>query len=467
MFKKLVLIIFLIPFISMLTKCSNSKTSTVYKALHTEGQWIVDSQGRVVILRGINAGGDSKIPPFIPFTSETSAAQIKSWGMNLVRYVTVWEALEPTEGVYNTDYLDDMAQRVSWLTSRGIYVFIDMHQDLFAREFCGDGAPQWATTGDPSQLAVPCGQNWFLNYPSPPVMQSFTRFWTDTTLQSHFINAFKMVARKFRDNNMVVGYELFNEPWNGNFTGSTFEKDYLAPFYLKVIDAIRAEDPGAMIFFEPYVLSAGIPQSNLPRLYRNNIVYAPHYYVAGVLTGPAQNLASAIGSIDQDLTLVQQKAQQLGTPALLGEFGAYPVTTTAGADLIQGYYNMLDKHLMGGTIWDYAVNDTWNNEGMSLINPDMSERPYVNDVVRPYPMAVAGIPTLISFSTTTDEFRLEFDGDGVTAPTIIYIPSRVYPAGIYVQTSDGIYNTDTTSSELYFTTTSTIQKHWISITPVR
>jgi len=104
---------------------------------------------------------------------------------------------------------------------------------------------------------------------------------------------------------------------------------------------------------------------------------------------------------------------------------------------------------------------------MSLINPDMSERPYVNDVVRPYPMAVAGIPTLISFSTTTDEFRLEFDGNGVTAPTIIYIPSRVYPAGIYVQTSDGIYNTDTTSSELYFTTTSTIQKHWISITPVR
>ncbi len=463
MFRQTALILFMMFFIISFSTCSSSKTGVPYKALHADGQWIKDSQGRVVILRGINAGGDSKIPPFIPFASEASAAQIKSWGMNFVRYVTVWEGLEPTEGVYDTAYLDDMANRVNWLTSRGIYVFIDMHQDLFAREFCGDGAPQWASTGDPSQLAVPCGQNWFLNYPSPPVEQSFTRFWTDTTLQSHFIDAFKLIAQKFRNNSMVVGYELFNEPWNGNFTGSTFEKYYLAPFYQKVIDAIRTEDPGAMIFFEPYVLTGGIPQSNLPSLQRSNLVYAPHFYAIGVTTGGTTNITAAVNGIDQDLTLVQQKAQALGTPEILGEFGAAPTTT--GTALIQGYYDMLDKHLMGGTIWDYAVADTWNNEGMSLVNADLSERPYVNAVVRPYPMAIAGIPTLISFSTTTNDFRLEFEEDGVTAPTVIYIPPRVYPAGISVQTSDGVYVTDTASSELYFTATSSVQKHWIDITP--
>ena len=449
--------------------CSNNKTGAGYKALHADGQWIKDQQGRVVILRGVNAGGDSKIPPFIPFTSETSAEQIKSWGMNLVRYVTVWEGIEPMEDVYDTAYLDDMAQRINWLTLRGIYVFIDMHQDLFAREFCGDGAPQWAATGDPSQLSVPypsCGQNWFLNYPSPPVSQSFTKFWTDTALQSHFINAFKLIAKKFRDNNMVIGYEIFNEPWNGVFTPSTFEQVYLTPFYKKVINAIRSEDPGAVIFFEPYVLAAGIPQSSLPGLGASNIVYAPHYYVPGALTGGVSDPASAISGIDQDLTLVQQKAVELGSPALLGEFGAYPVTTTNGLSLIQGYYNMLDKHLMGGTIWDYAVEDTWNNEGMSLVNPDMSERPYVNAVVRPYPMAIAGIPTSISFSPATGEFSLEFDGTRITAPTIIYIPPRVYPNGISVQASGGIYTTDTTSGELYFTTTGSVQKHWIRISPV-
>ncbi|MGB9736615.1 MAG: glycoside hydrolase family 5 protein, partial [bacterium] len=225
-------------FMAILLSCSSNRSGVAYKALHVDGKWIKDQYGRVIILRGINAGGDSKIPPFIPFTTETGAEQIKSWGLNCVRYVTVWEGLEPTEGVYNSEYLDDMARRVGWLTSKGIYVFIDMHQDLFAREFCGDGAPEWAATGNPSQLNVPCGQNWFMNYSSLPVTQSFTRFWTDTTLQSHFINAFKLVAQKFKNNDMVIGYELFNEPWNGSFTASTFEKNYLVPFYQKVIDAI-------------------------------------------------------------------------------------------------------------------------------------------------------------------------------------------------------------------------------------
>ncbi len=445
--------------------CSTSHSGTSFKALHTDGPWIKDAEGRVVILRGVNAGGDSKLPPFLPFTSETSASQLQSWGINCVRFVTVWEGLEPTEGIYDTAYLDDLAQQVDWLTSRGIFVFIDMHQDLFAREFCGDGAPSWAATGDPSQLAVSCGQNWFLNYPSPPVTQSFTRFWTDTTLQAQFIGAFKLVAAKFRNNNMVIGYELFNEPWSGSFTGSAFENNYLAPFYDKVIDAIRSQDPGAMIFFEPFVLAGGIPQSNLPPLHRTDIVYAPHYYVAGALTGSLSNIPAAVTGIDQDLTAVQQKAGQLGTPAFLGEFGAYPVTGTSGISLIQGYYGMLDKHLMGGTIWDYAIADTWNNEGMSLVNPDMSERPYVAAVTRPYPMAIAGIPTLISFSTTTGDFRLEFSGTGVTAPTVIAIPPQVYPQGISVQVSDGTSAIDPASNELYFTTTAGSSQHWITIAP--
>ncbi len=468
MLNKAVIIPILLLGAFMFSGCSSNKTGSSYKALHTDGQWIKDQQGRVVILRGVNAGGDSKIPPFVPFTSETSAEQIRSWGMNFVRYVTVWEGMEPTEGVYDSAYLDDMAQRVNWLTSRGIYVFIDMHQDLFTREFCGDGAPQWAATGDLSQLALPypsCGQNWFLNYPSPPVSQSFARLWTDPALQSHFIDAFKLIAEEFKNNTMVVGYEIFNEPWSGNFTATTFEQNYLAPFYQKVIDALRTEDPGALCFFEPYVLFGGIPQSNLPRLSRADIVYAPHYYVPGVLTGSASDITASIDGIDQDLTLVQQKAVQLGTPAILGEFGAYPTSSSSGLRLVQGYYDMLDKHIMGGTIWDYAVKDTWNNEGMSLINTDMSEKPYVNAVVRPYPMAIAGIPTLISFSTTTGDFRLEFTENGIKAPTIIYIPPRIYPNGVTVQESDGTFNTDTTLGELYFTTTGSVQKHWIQLSP--
>ena len=101
------------------------------KLLRSEGLWIKDEENRVVILRGINAGADSKIPPFLPFSSEDSAEQISGWGMNVVRYLVTWEGLEPEPGVYSEEYLDLVAEAVNWLTQRDIFVFIDFHQDLF------------------------------------------------------------------------------------------------------------------------------------------------------------------------------------------------------------------------------------------------------------------------------------------------------------------------------------------------
>src|SRR4051812_23338035 len=97
------------------------------KSVHSDGRWLRDKKGRVVILRGINMGGDSKIPPFEPFSTEESAEQVRRWGMNVVRYCTVWEAIEPEKGRYDDRYLDRMEEIVGWLTQRGICVFIDMH----------------------------------------------------------------------------------------------------------------------------------------------------------------------------------------------------------------------------------------------------------------------------------------------------------------------------------------------------
>ncbi len=112
--------------------------------LKSDGKWIRDEKNRIVILRGVNCGGDSKLPPFEPFQTEKSAEQIRSWGANVVRYVTVWEAIEPEPDVINKEYIKKMKEKVRWLARRSIYVIVDMHQDLYARKFCGDGAPEWA-----------------------------------------------------------------------------------------------------------------------------------------------------------------------------------------------------------------------------------------------------------------------------------------------------------------------------------
>jgi endoglycosylceramidase len=445
--------------------CSKESKMEI-KSIHADGMWLRDREGRVVILRGINAGGDSKIPPFEPFPTEASAEQIKSWGMNGARYVTVWEGIEPENGIYNDAYLDRMEEIVNWFTSRGIYVFIDMHQDLFSRKFCGDGAPEWAALE--TTMEYRCGQNWFTYYPTEAVTKSFTRFWTDEELQSHFIEAFRRVARRFKTNDLVFGYEIFNEPWHGEFDylSGEFEENYLAPFYRKVIQAIRKEDPGAVVLFEPAVLAGGLflTQSKLPPLGEPNLVYSPHYYPLGALLGTEPDIDRAIQGIDDDLKLVLEKANELRTPAILGEFGAHP-SQPDGEKLIRGYYEKLDKYMMGGTIWTYAPRDMeWNQEGMSLVDSELNERPYVNVVIRPYPKAISGIPVEFGFTLETKRFYLSFEESGISAPSVIYVPKRVYNSGFNVQVSDGTYEFDESKEELYYYHDSSQKNHRIEIT---
>ena len=315
-----------------------------------------------MILRGINAGGDSKLPPFEPFSSEASADQIASMGMNAVRYCAVWEAIEPEKGRYDERHLDRMEEIVGWLTRRGIYVLIDMHQDLWSRAFAGSGAPAWTTPEvDRQQLLRPDGgPEWFFNYPSDPVCDAFERFWHDGELQSHFCEAVRRVAQRFAGNDLVIGYEIWNEPWQGrrNVHSGEFEEKYLAPFYEKVIAAIRENDPRAIVFLEPALLAAGLftTQSHLPRFAAQNLVYAPHYYPTGALLGTVTDIEAALKDFDQNLVLVGEKADQLGATPLLGEFGFHP-RQPDGERFLRGFYDALDRHLMSATVLTYALRD--------------------------------------------------------------------------------------------------------------
>lgn len=137
------------------------------KKLSPKGEWFVDPSGRKVILRGVNLGGDTKVPypnggtqfptdfsdhkevsfigrPFPLEEAESHFTRLKLWGFNVLRLLTTWEAVEHKgPGEYDEAYLNYFTEIVRLAGEYGFYVFIDFHQDVWSRMTGGDGAPGW------------------------------------------------------------------------------------------------------------------------------------------------------------------------------------------------------------------------------------------------------------------------------------------------------------------------------------
>ncbi len=224
--------------------------------------WLRDADGGVLILRGTNVSNDSKRPPeFTPdgYASADDFSRLREQlGMNAIRYLIFWEAVEPTQGTYDDGYLAEVRRRVEAAGAAGLSVVVDMHQDVFGRGFGFDGAPAWACDQalyDSFDMHRPA--QWGLSYATPEVAACFDRFWSDPDLRASFRNAWRHVAEALHGANGVFAYEVINEPFWGSGSARRFEQTTLPSVYADCAAAIRAGDPGARVLIEP-ALSANI-----------------------------------------------------------------------------------------------------------------------------------------------------------------------------------------------------------------
>ena len=421
--------------------------------LRRQGVFMVDEKNRVVLLHGVNAVW--KVAPFVPpntaagFTA-ADADWLHDHGFNSVRLGVLFQAVMPQQGVVDQNYLQAMDRVVQLLTSRGIYVLFDFHQDVYNQKFGGEGFPDWAVYDDgiPHVIPAPFPAGYFL----PETGRAFDNLWDNhLNLWDHYRTAWKAVAQKWKSQDHHGGYDLLNEPYPGtvwltcaNPVGCpVFDDQKLQPFYEHVMAGIREVDASNLVFLEPNFLFSGSARTGLGLLHPltdPNLGFSWHKYCLLGLLLHSQG-ATDIPTCEQFHQLVnvsaQAAVQQIGSTSLITEFGA----SDDLADVNQ-VVSQADSLLTGWQYWHYkewgdptTESQTSGGQGLFAKDGDLStvKLAKLKLLERAYPQATAGTPLALSFDEASGAFSYHYIPRAAAGPTEIYVPVLHYPNGYKLQ----------------------------------
>lgn len=118
------------------------------KNVNQDTHQIIDEYGRTRFFHGTNVVM-KEAPWYRPMDwtpgvstfGEQDVKNLHDMGLNIVRLGHHWAGAEPVRGQYNQTFLDVMAKQTKLAEDHGIYVLVDVHQDVLAKQLCGHGAP--------------------------------------------------------------------------------------------------------------------------------------------------------------------------------------------------------------------------------------------------------------------------------------------------------------------------------------
>jgi endoglucanase len=270
--------------LGLLAGLYSNTSSAQMSMLHAQGRSIVNAQGQVVPLQGVNLGGwfvmekwmtpltsDSLVDTYSVlqkldqrFGVETEQSLIKtyqqSWitttdldnikaaGFNVVRAPIWWGQLYTLNDQSPAGWRADAFEILDWLVNacaaRGIYVIIDMH-----------GVVGGQSTSDDTGRA---GQN---------------QYWTNSNFQGQTAYIWWQIANHYKGNPTVAGYDLINEPIG------TPTSDTVLNLYNELYQSIRSVDPAHLVIMEGTWGSWNWSMLPNPNVYGwTNVAYQMHEY---------------------------------------------------------------------------------------------------------------------------------------------------------------------------------------------
>jgi endoglycosylceramidase len=406
-------------------------------ALTVRDGTIRDAQGRQVLLRGVSLANESKTAPgHAPPFGDADLDRIASWGLNTVRFLIFWDGVMPRPGEIDLGYLDLIAGWVARARARGLWVVLDMHQDVFGPPFGGNGAPRWACDESNYATFVP-RQPWYLNYGTPEVIACYDDFWASDDLRAKFAEAWAAVAGRVHQEPNVAGFDLYNEPFYGSNPLSNFHRSVLSGFYAQVADAIETLAPGRLYFVEPFpAVSAGLVPLDFPIPYPvPRAVFAPHFYHVQT-HDPGRAYDGDPTPIAQGFDFFARSAAELGMPVWLGEYGG-----SSGNGGFSLYLEHVERAVaergFGSALWCYCRDES----GFGALDSQGRPKPGVERALaRPYPRATAGDLVRHFFDPEAGVFRMTWRTVGGVSPsaqTEVALPAVAFPGDLRFSCSGG------------------------------
>jgi endoglycosylceramidase len=437
--------------------------------LSSEGRWLTDAAGRVVMLHGVNEV--AKSAPYHPSAfgfGADDAGFLAAQGFNVVRLGVEFQGLMPQPGQIDEAYIESIATTVDELGDEGIFVLLDFHQDGFSPKYNGNGLPDWMAVDD--GLPNPPDAVFPLYYVQNPAMQrAFESFWANRPgpdgvgLQDHYVAGLAAVAQRFADDDQVIGYELMNEPFPGagwppcvdDAAGcAAIEQALLAPFHQKATAAIREITPDQQVYVEPFVLfNFGQVETSLPGADSDNVL-AFHSYALDV-AGEEAVVANAVAAAERD-----------GAPVVATEFGA-----TNDPAMITRLAAQMDGGIVPWIFWAYNENVITDRSVPASIEGVRSLDAF-RALVRPYPVAVTGTPQAVAFDPATATFDLSYSTTGPNGhgyqrrlETVVSVPSLHYPEGYSVEVTGARVTSDPCAELLTLRTQGRADQVTVQVTP--
>ncbi len=366
--KKIITSVFLViilTFTFCLCGCSTQRENNTTSFLQAIGKEIVDKDNHTITLRGVNAGGWLVQEGWMGFTklnqddsievsqtlvinklterfgeqgaselldvyldnywTEMDFDNVKQLGFNTIRLPFTY--LDILDKDYNVK--DDAFERIDWFVNncakRELYVILDCHGAIGSQ----NGQHH---SGDYSQAEL---------YNNPTYMQKTLEMWVE-------------IAKHYKDNTFVAGYDLLNEPQGGLREGKTTEKQW--DYYDQLYKAVRLVDNNHIIFIESCWEQGDLPK---PSKYGwTNVVYEYHYY------NWAKPNSAFVNWLFINSKVIMGAFVNHNVPAFIGEFTFFDNAKCWNYGL-----NTFDKNGWSWTVWNYKVNKS-NNWGLYKTDVD-------------------------------------------------------------------------------------------------